>query len=700
MTTGHPASASRARWTRERLVGLGLTTDQIVLSETTLPPLRSEADLTPTRYRPEFAPLVQRIARLLGTGRGVSVYVTGGRDATPTRVHAAVQLATGLAPLGRQVVLVDTEFLRPGLEGLLAEPLAEGVLDMVRFGRSSRALLQRPVPEGPWLMPSGSIPGEDSAPLDPDALRSVLYRISQVCDLALYVGPLPMRDEVHSMVRVCDHVLLASDESAVAPSEIVDALATLQAQHVHVLGAVLVAPVSEAASLPAMSPPPIPPNLPPLEALRPAAPMETPPIPSFAPVAPAYPVPTFDSLPVPPPPLWSEGGMEAPLRAWPPVSDLPALPESAAIPSAPKLPSFAEPLPSPSGLEPRIGLPPLEPEFDAAPAERSRQEAVFPEIPPARSEPEIAPFEPHTETRFEPEPASTSDRSWSEPRSSRSDLRSGRRRMDLPDPEFAFEDEAKFSRWPLVVVIVLLATIVFFVGSIFWLRQRPVKLPATQTETPLAGAQSDAAAGPDDSKAAQGSKPPGSTSPPPTSATQNPAGAKTPPSPPPTQSPIQPDDRAAAPQSKAPTGSASKPPVTREATADKSPVTPPAGAGSTGTGTTSPSPSRPPPAGSAPATSGAAPSGGAALPATSTEMVYSVHVASYQTLKKANEEIANLRARGYEGRAIETDLGSKGKWYRVYAGSYPTAAEAARTRDVLLKLPDYSFAQVKRLPRP
>ena len=174
------------------------------------------------------------------------------------------------------------------------------------------------------------------------------------------------------------------------------------------------------------------------------------------------------------------------------------------------------------------------------------------------------------------------------------------------------------------------------VGSIPWSRQRPVKLPATQTPTPLAGAQ-----------AAEGSKPAGPASPPPTT-------------------PMQPDDRAAAPQPRVPTGSASKPPVTREATADKPPVTPPAGS----------------------------------APATSTEMVYSVHVASYQTLKKANLEIANLRTLGYEARALETDLGSKGKWYRVYAGSYPTAADAARTRDVLLRLPDYSSAQVGRLPRP
>jgi Mrp family chromosome partitioning ATPase len=264
MTTGHPASASRARWTRERLIGLGLGADQIVLSECTLPSLRNESDLAPAHYRPEFAPLVQRLSRLLGTGRGISLYVTGGRDSTATRVHAALQIAAGLAPLGRQVVLADTEFLRPGLEGLLAEPLAEGILDMVRFGRSSRALLLRPVPEGPWLLPSGSIPADDAAPLDVEALRSVAYRISQICDLALYVGPLPARDDLHPMARVCDHVLLASDESMVAPSEIVDALAGLQAQHVHVLGAVLVAPAVDATSIPAMSAPPLPPVVPPL----------------------------------------------------------------------------------------------------------------------------------------------------------------------------------------------------------------------------------------------------------------------------------------------------------------------------------------------------------------------------------------------------------------------------------------------------
>jgi hypothetical protein len=65
----------------------------------------------------------------------------------------------------------------------------------------------------------------------------------------------------------------------------------------------------------------------------------------------------------------------------------------------------------------------------------------------------------------------------------------------------------------------------------------------------------------------------------------------------------------------------------------------------------------------------------------------------------ANKEIASLAQHGYTARAIETDLGSKGVWFRVYAGSFSTVAEANEARDKILKIPGHDFAQVRRLPR-
>jgi len=76
-----------------------------------------------------------------------------------------------------------------------------------------------------------------------------------------------------------------------------------------------------------------------------------------------------------------------------------------------------------------------------------------------------------------------------------------------------------------------------------------------------------------------------------------------------------------------------------------------------------------------------------------------VHVASYKTLPQAQKEIDQLRKYGYESRAIQTDLGSKGVWFRGDVGSCNSSAEANVLRDKLLQLPGYDFAQVRRLPR-
>jgi cell division septation protein DedD len=323
-------------------------------------------------------------------------------------------------------------------------------------------------------------------------------------------------------------------------------------------------------------------------------------------------------------------------------------------------------LPRAAELEPSIRLPPLE--------------ELRPEPVRAWSDFESSAVESES-TSWEAEAASeaaAAKPSGSEPGPREtSQTRGSRRSYDLPDAEFAFDEEAKFSRWPLVVVIVLLVTIVFFVGSILWLRSRPGGSPEKRVETPLAGATPDSpsgnAAGPDDSRAAEegGASPPAATQAPPAPA--GPAPVVTPPNPP--------DDRAAATEPDPGRGNAPSGP---EEQRDKSPG-PPAGSS-----TPLPAASVPPPA---PAPAPSAP------PAVG-EISYAVHVSSYQTVNKANVEIANLRKLGYEARAVRENLGDKGWWYRVYAGSFATREEAAAAREVLLKHPDYNYAQVRRLPRP
>jgi len=721
MTTGRPGLAPSARWLRDRLQGLGFSEDQFAVGSPPVAPQLSEADLEPSSYNLEFASLVQRVQRLLGGGRGVSIYVTGPRGDLLARHHLAAQLAVGLGPLGRQVVIVDADVLRPGLSGLLADPYAEGLVDMVRFGRSTRSLLQHPVASGPWILPSGSFPADDPAPLAADALRSVVFRISQVCDLALYVGPLPIRNDIHPLARVCDHVLCAGSEHAEpeASARLVDQLTELQRNGAHVLGVVWymlpetrLNPYETAIAALAVPPAPDPFALPdPLprdiaarvpdgglaggeprfepgflyapdeSAMPPVTPVESqpdwllgsePPL-DFPAFQPHEPVPDVASAPASPFEFELGGESERePGAAWAPPA-APPLPDwqagfapPPASPAAPEFPSFA-----PLAAEPALGA-----------ADESRfapREAAEVQAREAFAGPGDAIFL-RGGAGAEPEPADTM-------RHARDESPDAPRSIEAPSADYAFESESNESRWIPIVVVAMVALILGFVGWALWARHHAndqLVAPAPRP-VPVAAPQDAAAHG----DAPQTGESGASGTPPATgSAVPNDGAAS----------------HAESPKVTPPVPTATKPPV--EAKAIKPPVDAPATTGPKTGSIPAPLPSaavKVPAATDAPAAPvvpkppRAAPETAAANAAAG--VPFAVHVASYKTLGQASKEIAQLQKFGYKANAIETDLGSKGMWYRVYVGSYPTVAEAEAARDAILKLPGYNFAQVHRLPR-
>ena len=432
MTAGTPGrpGVNSARWTRERLLRLGLTDEHLVLSEVPKQERLTSADLEPAHYAPEYANLVQRVQRLLRAGRGLSVYVTGRRLDSLPRQHAALQIALGLVPLGRQVVLVDVDFLRPGLGGLVPDAEAEGVIDMVRFGRSCRSLLLRPVSEGPWMLPAGSFPVEEPMPLGPEALRSLVYRVSQVCDLALYVGPLPVGNEIHPLARVCDHVVYAAlDEDPDSGQALVDALGELQKQNAHVAGVAIYATELEPAILPEVEA--TPPTMPVFEPGFLYAPPYL-----VGPPRPALPPPPLDlGVPEPEPSPWSAAAAEP------------------------------EPL-APAAVEPGY--------------EMAWEPASEPEPVPVGELP--ADTDAHRfATRHEAEEEERARRELAGAITGRAVQRSGdearqvRDDLALVDSEFAVDDDGRYSRAPLYLLVTLIVLILGFGGFMLYMHRQEVE---------------------------------------------------------------------------------------------------------------------------------------------------------------------------------------------------------------------------------
>lgn len=63
--------------------------------------------------------------------------------------------------------------------------------------------------------------------------------------------------------------------------------------------------------------------------------------------------------------------------------------------------------------------------------------------------------------------------------------------------------------------------------------------------------------------------------------------------------------------------------------------------------------------------------------------IYSIHYASYKTQSEAQAGLEKLRSCGYDGFVRLTDVPSKGKWYRVYAGKYETREEAFAAGEIM-----------------
>ena len=55
---------------------------------------------------------------------------------------------------------------------------------------------------------------------------------------------------------------------------------------------------------------------------------------------------------------------------------------------------------------------------------------------------------------------------------------------------------------------------------------------------------------------------------------------------------------------------------------------------------------------------------------------YMIHISSFQESVRARDEVAFLESREFPVFIVFLDLGAKGKWYRVYAGPFPTREEA------------------------
>ncbi len=223
------------------------------------------------------------------------VYVCAEDDAVAARDGFACVLARAVAAHVPSALLVDCDFLRVGLSGIVPQPDALGLLDFLLYG-SSIGVVTQEAPSGLRVVGAGSFPVTKRMPFVASAFDDASRRLSSHASCVVFVGPLKQEDgTTHPLTSAVElTVVVRGDERPRGKNDATAVEASIATTGVDVWS------VRPGAPAPAPTPAPMP------APAKPAAPKPAPPAPP-APAAPAPraptpapPVPNLDALEVKP----------------------------------------------------------------------------------------------------------------------------------------------------------------------------------------------------------------------------------------------------------------------------------------------------------------------------------------------------------------------------------------------------------------
>jgi cell division septation protein DedD len=123
----------------------------------------------------------------------VRLYVCADDDAAASRDAFAFVLAKSLSAHVPSTLVVDCDFLKIGLSGIVPQPDALGLLDFLLYG-SSIGVVTQESPNGVRVVGAGSFPVTKRMPFVTSAFEEAARRLAAHARCAIFVGPLVQED--------------------------------------------------------------------------------------------------------------------------------------------------------------------------------------------------------------------------------------------------------------------------------------------------------------------------------------------------------------------------------------------------------------------------------------------------------------------------------------------------------------------------
>jgi cell division septation protein DedD len=180
----------------------------IFLDEKQLFSFMESGDFSSARELEHFNGVGTQLEKRVREGVGLSVLALTAQENRLSRDFAVLQIAHVLAKRGKRVLVVDCDFLHPGLNGLVENVEDLGFLDLLLYGSSLQSVARPIGVDGVRVIGPGSFPVSKTMPFAKREFGKINDFLVKKNDIVIYCSTLETDEgEMNSMVEFVESIL-------------------------------------------------------------------------------------------------------------------------------------------------------------------------------------------------------------------------------------------------------------------------------------------------------------------------------------------------------------------------------------------------------------------------------------------------------------------------------------------------------------
>jgi cell division septation protein DedD len=181
----------------------------ILIGEETMQSFMESGDFSSARELEQFMELGSKVETRLHEDGGHSIMALNLGPKRVSRDFAVLQIAHVMAKHGRSVLIVDCDFLSPGLSGLVEATEEHGFLDLLLYGSSLGTVIRPSGIDNVNIVGPGSFPVSRTVPFAQKEFVKIRDFLARNSDIVIYCSTLHTDDgRINPLAGQVDRILL------------------------------------------------------------------------------------------------------------------------------------------------------------------------------------------------------------------------------------------------------------------------------------------------------------------------------------------------------------------------------------------------------------------------------------------------------------------------------------------------------------